>query len=586
MKPFLRPLFFLPLLLAPNAGRSQNDEVRFSIIETTDVHGNYFPYDFINHRPGPGSMSRVATYIKRLRSEMGNHRVLYVDNGDILQGQPTAYYYNYVDTQSPHLAAAVVNYLEAVCSTPGNHDIETGHSVYDRWMNDCGFSVLGANVRDVAAKKGYFTAYTMEEVDGVQVGFLGLITPAIPQQIPPAAWSGLEFRDQLENARRVVPIMRRAGKADIVVVLMHSGVGEEGAGGTMLEHAAYQIAEQVPDIDIIFCGHDHRLANRWITNKVSGKKTLVLNAGYNAEHVAQANISVRRNARKRVVEKSLSGALVSVNDEQPDPDFMARFQKEFEAVKAYTAKVIGRNEAPMSTRPAFFGPSAFVDFIHQVQLKVSGADISFAAPLSFDAEIPEGPITMGDMFNLYKYENSLYVIKMTGAEIKNYLEESYAGWTAQMHSPTDHMLLFRNDAADKKENWQRLQTSSYNFDSAAGIRYTVDLRKPKGRKVVISSMADGKPFLPTRTYRVAINSYRALGGGHLLARGTGITADSLPARVVWTSPKEIRHYMIEEISRHDKIAPEPLFLWRFIPDGWAANAGERDATFLFQGRKE
>ena len=113
MKPFLRPLFFLPLLLAPNAGRSQNDEVRFSIIETTDVHGNYFPYDFINHRPGPGSMSRVATYVKRLRSEMGNHRVLYVDNGDILQGQPTAYYYNYVDTQSPHLAAAVVNYLEA-----------------------------------------------------------------------------------------------------------------------------------------------------------------------------------------------------------------------------------------------------------------------------------------------------------------------------------------------------------------------------------------------------------------------------------------------------------------------------------------
>ena len=93
MKPFLRPLFLLSLLLAPNAGRSQNDEVRFSIIETTDVHGNYFPYDFINHRPGPGSMSRVATYVKRLRSEMGNHRVLYVDNGDILQGQPTAYYY-------------------------------------------------------------------------------------------------------------------------------------------------------------------------------------------------------------------------------------------------------------------------------------------------------------------------------------------------------------------------------------------------------------------------------------------------------------------------------------------------------------
>lgn len=586
MKQTLRTLLFIFILISSLSGKAQNDEVRFSIIETTDVHGNYFPYDFINHRPGVGSMSRVATYIKRLRSEMGNHRVLYVDNGDILQGQPTAYYYNYVDTKSPHLAAAVVNYLEAVCSTPGNHDIETGHSVYDRWMNDCGFSVLGANVRDVAAKKGYFTAYTMEEVDGVQIGFLGLITPSIPHQIPPAAWSGLEFRDLLENTRRVVPIMRRAGKADIVVVLMHSGVGEENATGKMLEHAAYQIAEQVPDIDVIFCGHDHRLANRWVTNKVSGKKTLVLNAGYNAEHVAQANISVRRDARKRVIEKSLYGALVNVNDEIPDPDFMARFQKEFEAVKAYTSKVIGHNEVPMSTRSAFFGPSAFVDLIHQVQLKVSGADISFAAPLSFDAKIPEGNITIGDMFNLYKYENSLYVIKMTGTEIKNYLEESYAGWTAQMHSPTDHMLLFRENAAEKKENWQRLQNSSYNFDSAAGLRYTVDLRKPKGQKVVISAMANGKPFLPQNTYRVAINSYRALGGGGLLSRGTGINAEILPSRVVWTSPKEIRHYMIEEISRHDKIAPEPLFQWRFIPDGWAANAGERDATFLFQGKNE
>ena len=120
--------------------------VEFSIVETSDVHGNYFPYDFINAKPGEGSLSRISTFVKQLRQKKGNHRVLLVDNGDILQGQPSAYYYNYVDTTEAHLCARMLNDMGYLCATLGNHDVETGHAVYDKWMDECGFAVLGANV--------------------------------------------------------------------------------------------------------------------------------------------------------------------------------------------------------------------------------------------------------------------------------------------------------------------------------------------------------------------------------------------------------------------------------------------------------
>lgn len=134
-------------------------KVEFSIVETSDVHGNYFPYDFINDKPGEGSLSRISSYVKTLRQKKGNHRVLLVDNGDILQGQPSAYYYNYVDTASTHLCARMLNDMGYLCASLGNHDVETGHPVYDKWMDECGFAVLGANVYKRSEQRPYLTAY-------------------------------------------------------------------------------------------------------------------------------------------------------------------------------------------------------------------------------------------------------------------------------------------------------------------------------------------------------------------------------------------------------------------------------------------
>ena len=557
-------------------------KVEFSIVETSDVHGNYFPYDFINDKPGEGSLSRISSYVKTLRQKKGNHRVLLVDNGDILQGQPSAYYYNYVDTASTHLCARMLNDMGYLCASLGNHDVETGHPVYDKWMDECGFAVLGANVYKRSEQRPYLTAYVQEEVDGVRIAVLGLITPTIPQWLPERLWSDLDFKDATETAKRIVPKMRRAAKADVVVVLIHSGVGKEHNTLPMQDHCAYQIAEQVPDVDVVFCGHDHRVAHREIQNDSTQQKVLILNPGADAMRVAQADLSLQLDAKGKVVKKQVKGQVVDIREQQPDAEFLNKFKKDFDAVKQYTSQVIGYNQNHLETRPAFFGSSAFVDYIHRIQLAATGADISFAAPLSFDAAISAGPIKMADLFNLYKYENQLLVMELSGREIKQYLEESYGIWTNQMQSPADHILLFRSDFEKALEPWQRLQYSSYNFDSAAGINYEVDVRKSKGEKITILSMADGSEFDLQKKYRVAVNSYRANGGGGLLTNGAGIPQEKLRSRVLWTSDREMREYLRRDIERQYNINPQAFHNWKFVPENWVEQAATRDAELLFK----
>ena len=188
---------------------------------------------------------------------------------------------------------------------------------------------------------------------------------------------------------------------------------------------------------------------------------------------------------------------------------------------------------------------------------------------------------MSDMFNLYKYENLLYTMRLTGREIKGFLEMSYAIWTNRMQSPDDHLLLLN----DKDEGFGRLKNPSFNFDSAAGILYTVlytvDVTKPEGEKITITSLADGTPFDLDRTYTVAVNSYRGNGGGDLLTRGAGIPKEELPRRIIFSTDKDLRYYLMKRIEEVGTLDPHPLNHWRFIPDEWVKPAAERDRQLLF-----
>lgn len=562
--------------------KANGREVHLTLLETSDVHGNFFPYDFLNGGvPGSGSLSRVATYVSRLRETQGDSAVLLLDNGDILQGQPSAYYYNVVNVADRHLCADILNYMHYDAATLGNHDVEAGHSVYDRWMAQCHLPMLGANVLRTDNGEPYILPYTILERQGVRIAILGLVTTGIPQWLPENLWSGLRFEDMETVARRYMPEMR--AKADIVVGLFHSGVGSAEHYAPMVENASAEVARRVPGFDIVFCGHDHRRANRTLTN-VEGGTVVLLNPAADAHAVAKADIVVQLEP-EGTTSVRVKGEIVDVDDLPPSADFMQQFERQCQEVKAFTHEVVGKCTSTMTTLPAYFGPSAFIDFIHSMQLEISGADISFAAPLAFDATIPKGPIRVSDLFNLYRYENMLYVMELTGREVKAYLEYSYAGWVQTMSSPDDHLLLFRQNPEQIPDLWQRLKSPNFNFDSAAGIRYTVDVTRPAGERINILSMADGTAFDEAATYRCALNSYRGNGGGRHLTEGAGIPAADLQQRIVWSTEKDLRYYMMQRIREMKKISPQPLGLWKLIPEDWVEQARKRDERLLTGNEK-
>ena len=557
---------------------AQEKVVKLKIVETSDVHGNFYPYDFVRRQSSAGSLARVYTWVQQERRRFGDNLIL-LDNGDILQGQPSAYYYNYIDTVSPHLTAEMLNFMAYDAGNMGNHDIETGRAVFDRWTGDCRFPVLGANILDTATGKTHLKPYVVLEREGVKIAVLGMITPAIPMWLSENLWPGLRFEDMETAARKWIPFIREQEKPDVIIGLFHAGKNAVWMGGKYRDNASVEVASRVPGFDVVLAGHDHARACFKVANE-AGDSVLVVNPANNAVTVGDVEITLTLRGGK-VTDKLVEGRLTDVGALEPSPEFMQHFAGQYDAIQAFVSKKIGRFTQPISTRPAYFGPSAFVDLIHRLQLEIGKAEISLAAPLSFDARIEAGDIYVSDMFNLYKYENMLYTMSLSGKEIRGALEMSYALWTNQMHSPGDPLLLLCESSVSGAEERTFFQHPSYNFDSAAGIIYTVDVTRPAGEKVTILSMADGTPFDENRMYKVAVNSYRGNGGGELLTKGAGISQEELKSRILFSTDKDLRYYLMQYIEQRQIVTPRSLDQWKFIPANWVKPAAERDYKKLF-----
>lgn len=562
--------------------QAKGKTVTIKIVGTTDVHGSFFPYDFINRKPKAGSLARVSSYVNRLREEYGENVIL-LENGDILQGQPVTYYSNYIDTLGHNIAADLINYMRYDAQTIGNHDVETGHKVYDKWISELDCPVLGANIIDTATGKPYVEPYTILKRSGVKIAVLGMITPAIPNWLPKELWTGLHFEEMVASARRWVKILKEKEKPDVIVGLFHSG--REGGITTpdYTEDASLTIAREVPGFNVIMFGHDHTRFLETIKNNAGGY-VLCMNPANNAMAVGEATLTLERNKGKWQL-VSAGCKLPSMVDEPVDQDFTNHFKFFTAKVSSYADEVIGEFGQTIYTRDSYFGNSAFNDLILNLQLQVTGADISFNAPLSFDEHISQGPVRVSDMFNLYKYENQLYVIRMTGEEIRRHLEMSYDQWVNTMTSPNDHLLLLDSTSRGDAQRYG-FKNFTFNFDSAAGIDYEVDVTKPNGQKVKILQMSNGRPFDEKAWYKVAVNSYRANGGGELLTRGAGIAKEDLERRIVWRSDKDQRHYLMEEIRKARVLNPMPNHNWRFVPEAWVKPAAERDRQLLFGHRQQ
>jgi 2',3'-cyclic-nucleotide 2'-phosphodiesterase / 3'-nucleotidase len=574
-------LVLIAVLLASCSGK---EEKAITILETTDLHGVILPYDFIEKKDIKASLAGVSTYVKKTRN--GKRPVILLDNGDNLQGQPTVYYYNFIDTVSPHIITGALNFLGYDAGTVGNHDIEAGHSVYDRLAKEYNFPLLAANAVNKATGKPYFKPYTTIEKDGIKVTVLGLITPTVPDGLPPELYSGIEFRDMLETAKFYMPLILNE-KPDVVVGLFHSGWDDRGdqaqEGSHNNENGSSAVAWNVPGFDIILNGHNHNVVNKKFVNS-AGDTVLILEGGSRAEKIARADVVFRKDKITGKMHKTATGKIIDVDNYSPDGEFITRFSAQKDVIMKYVNKVIATSEATISSRDSYFGSSPFVDMVHSIQLDITKADISFSAPLSFDVKISAGPVTVGDMYKLYRFENMLYTMSMSGSEIKKYLEFSYAGWLNTMKGPGDYLLKFQVSKDGKPilkngEAW--LKNQPYNFDSAAGIDYTVDVSKPEGKRVTIKSFSNGKPFELDKTYLVAVNSFRGNGGGGHFTAGAGISKNELPKRLIKSTEKDLRYYILNYLEAKGTIKPVALNNWKIIPEKWVKDARARDYELLF-----
>ena len=580
-------LLISTLLSVATIEAKNSKTVKIKVVETSDVHGHFFPYDFMEKKPIRGTLTRANSYIKQQRKKYGDDHFLLIDNGDILQGQPCVYWSNYVMPENENIAASVINYMKYDAETVGNHDIEPGHKVYDKWIREVRCPLLGANIvkeeyKNAAARPEHIYTglqpYSVHYKDGVKIVVIGMLTPAIPNWLNKSIWKGLEFEEMTACAKKWIKYVKEYEKPDLIFGLFHSGLDGGIKTDEYDENATESVAREVPGFDVIFFGHDHQVHNTFITNK-AGEKVLCIDPSCYVANVAEAEITLTYNDGK-LAKKQIKGNIVNVLDEKIDKKMLEHFQSTIDEVKDYVNQRIGYFKHPIYTRESFFGNSAFTDLIHNLQMSISKADISFNAPLAFDTTIDAGEVTQADMFKLYRFENLLFVLRMTGEEIRKHLEFSYDMWTNTMTSPSDHVLRLNDDS---KEDQQRtgFQYYTFNFDSACGIDYLVDVTKPDGQKVKILRMSNGEPFDEKKWYKVVMNSYRANGGGELLTRGAGIPQDSLESRVLFHTDLDQRHYLTEEIKRLGTINPQKNNNWKFIPEAWVKPALERDRKQLF-----
>ncbi len=573
----MKRLFFtlMALLLIFSACQKKHQDLTINILETTDVHGQLFPYNFVYNDTADHSLAQAYTYIKHIRANTDQATIL-LDNGDIIQGDPSVYYYNFVDTTDQHIVSRMFNYMGYDAATVGNHDIEAGHKVYDRLVKEFDFPWLSANTVSTATGKPYFQPYVILHRGDIKIAVLGLTTPGIPNWLPPVLYKGMRFDDMIQTARHWVKIIKEKEHPDLIIGLFHAGhdwtYDGQDSSQCCNENATLLVAKKVPGFDLILCGHDHDVFMQYVKTDW-GDSVLVIDPGSKARYVGHATIKLTWDPDKKVYKKLVTGKIIATDTIKPDPDFIHKFWPDFLKVKKYVSDTIGILTDTLDGRKAYFGDNTFIDLIHRVQLKVSGAQLSFAAPLGYKPIIPAGPVTVGQMFALYRYENMLYTMRLKGSEIKKYLEYSYSLWANTMHSPNDHLLLM-----DDKGH---LKNRYYNFDNAQGINYTVDVTKPAGQRITITGLSNGQPFDTAAYYTVAINSYRGNGGGGHLVRGAGIPKDSLQARLIHSTDRDIRYYIMQYFRQKKVVTPTKDNNWRFIPQDWANKAALRDYSLLF-----
>ena len=522
------------------------EEVTVTVLHTTDLHGHLLPTDDFTEEPAARGLARVATLVRRARA--ADAAALLLDAGDCIQGAPLE---NVAHTQMadrPDPMMLAMNAIGYDAMAVGNHEYDFGWKTLAAARTAARFPWLSANTLRGTAPA--FDPYKVFTVRGVRIGVLGLTTPGVPSWSDSAKFPGLRFADAVETARKWVPVLRGKERCDAVIVLTHQGLerdlrtNREPPDQLPGENAAYALA-QVPGVDVVIMGHTHR-----VVPSATVQGTLLTQDGSWAENLGKVELRLARDragAPWKLTDKR--GDILPVTlDTPPDSALMALAEPYRQATRAWL-------DQPLGTATAAFDPAgqplrdiAILDLLHATQLAAGRADVSLAAVYNARARIPKGTVRMRDIASVYRYENNLYTLSLTGKQVKDALEWSARYFNTYDFGRTDRPII-------------NASIAGFNFDTAAGLDYIIDITRPVGERIR-NLRYGGRPLADDRVLKVAVTSYRVNGGGgYSMLKG---------AKVIERADVDTRELLARYVKEAGTIRPRTDDNWQVVP-AWVAD---------------
>jgi 2',3'-cyclic-nucleotide 2'-phosphodiesterase (5'-nucleotidase family) len=514
---------------------------RFDLVvaATTDVHGYLRGWDYYTNRADTvRGLARAATIVDSLRRVSPLYPVL-VDAGDILQGTPLTYAAARIDTTIPHPVILAMNAMQYDAGVVGNHEFNYGLATLDRAIRQAHFPLLATNAYSPDGKQR-FRGWAVSTRRGIKIAIVGATTPGSMLWDRDNLAGKVVIRDIVPEVRAAVRDAQGAG-ASVIVVVVHSGLNEPSSYDTVTttigsENVAARLAHEVPGIDLIVYGHSHKE----MADTVIGT-TLLMQPKNWAGSVAVAHLTVERaKGRYRVIAKR--SQLVQTAHHAEEAQVLAVTAEGHRAAVRYATMTIGSTPVTWRADSARVVDTPLMDFILDVERRATGAQLASTAAFSLDATLAAGPITVGRIAALYPYDNTLRAIRISGAQLRAYLEQS-----ARYFRPNG------DGTADIDPS-----IPGFNYDMVSGVDYTIDVSKPIGQRITTLQF-EGRPVQPTDSFTMALNNYRQTGGG-----GFAMLRD---APVVSDKQQEIRQLLIDEVQRVGTLRPADYFHpnWRIVP---------------------
>jgi 2',3'-cyclic-nucleotide 2'-phosphodiesterase/3'-nucleotidase len=556
---------------------ANGEEVRISVLATTDLHGNLLPYDYYTARPVDRGLAKIASLIQDERSQNPNN--LLIDCGDTIQGTSLeSVYQEYIETGHLPLGLAfaglpldrdpmmlAMNDIGYDAMVVGNHEFNFGLKNLAKARSSADFPWISANILvnplvnpgvDAGGAVKPFAPYFIKTIGGIKIAIIGITTPSIPQWESEEHYRGYHFESGVDAARRAVGEVRAREHPDVVILAAHSGLDRDpktqtAPSGDSREDMVYQIATEVKGIDAIVFGHTHQ---QLAELKLGG--VLLMQPKNWGMSLGRMDIVLGRDPSGGWKIVSKTSRLIPVTAATPaDAKVLEIGRPYHELAERYLNRQIADASVSLDTRLARVQDTALVDAVQQVQLFYSKADVSFASAFNTRVMIPKGPVTVRQIAALYVYENELYAIDGTGKMVREALEnaaryfQTCSGGCSQ--GPLiDHRVI------------------GYNYDMAEGVDYEIDLTRPVGDRIR-NLRWHGEPLSDTQPLRIAVNNYRFGGSaGYSTFRG---------AKIVWRSRDEIRDLVIRYYIEHKELPAKPDGNWRIIPVA-ARNTLEREVS--------